>query len=76
MSSLQEPDAVLARSLARLWPHREHESNCFKGFSCSLGLHRWARLDGIAIEPSDVQYCRWCSCVKLDGRIYDDGASC
>lgn len=40
--------AALARSLAKLWPNRLHESNWFKNLLCYLGLHRWARLN---LEP-------------------------
>ncbi|HEX4311952.1 MAG TPA: hypothetical protein VHZ25_18120 [Acidobacteriaceae bacterium] len=43
---LQRPDstpsdAALATSLAKLWPHREHESNALKSMLCRAGLHRW-----------------------------------
>ena len=27
--------------LARLSPHRTHESNWFKALLCAVGLHRW-----------------------------------
>ncbi len=30
-------------ALARLSPHRTHESNWFKALLCALGLHRWYR---------------------------------
>jgi hypothetical protein len=38
-------DAQLARSLAKLWPHRLHESSWLKNFFCWMRLHRWAQLD-------------------------------
>jgi len=34
-------DPELVTSLAKLWPHREHESNSLKNLCCSLGLHNW-----------------------------------
>jgi hypothetical protein len=34
-------DSQLLASLAKLWPHREHESNAIKNLFCSVGLHRW-----------------------------------
>jgi hypothetical protein len=46
MSSLQAvicphaSDAELAQSLAQLWPHRWHESNCLLNICCYFGLHR------------------------------------
>jgi len=33
----QSPEAALAR----LSPHRTHESNWFKFLLCAVGLHRW-----------------------------------
>jgi hypothetical protein len=38
-------DEALAASLAKLWPHREHEANAVKNLFCRFGLHRWRKLD-------------------------------
>lgn len=80
MSSLQSvmrphtSDTELARSLANLWPHRWHESNCLLNILCYVGLHRWMKLDLSAFVPDrEVKFCFWCEKVKLDGVIYDDG---
>jgi hypothetical protein len=65
-------DAALAASLAKLWPHREHESNAIKGLLCRCGLHRWRTLDlGELVPGRDVRYCFWCSKVRIDGTIYE-----
>jgi hypothetical protein len=65
-------DAELVRSLAKLWPHREHESNSIKNLSCSLGLHRWRQLDlGELYPEQEVRYCFWCPKIKVDGVIYN-----
>jgi len=64
-------DAELAKSLAKLWPHREHEASAVCSWLCRAGLHRWRRLDLRDLAPGrDVQYCFWCSKVRLDGVIY------
>jgi hypothetical protein len=67
------PDSALAASLAKLWPHRLHESNCFKNLLCYLGLHRWAQLnlDRLLPDQREVGFCRWCPKVKIDGVIYN-----
>jgi hypothetical protein len=66
-------DAELAQSLANLWPHRWHESNCLLNILCSVGLHRWMQLDLSAFVPDrEVRFCFWCEKVKLDGEIYGD----
>src|ERR1035441_8168885 len=44
-SSPEGPDANLAIRVAKLWPHRKHESNWLKGFFCALGGHRWRSLN-------------------------------
>jgi len=79
MSSLQSAmcphtsDAELAESLAQLWPHRWHESNCLLNILCRFGLHRWMPLDLSAFLPDrEVRFCFWCEKVKLDGVIYGD----
>jgi hypothetical protein len=65
-------DAALARSLAKLWPNRMHESNWFKNLLCRLHLHRWSRLnlDTLVSDDKDVAFCRWCSMVNVDGTLY------
>jgi hypothetical protein len=65
-------DAELATSLAKLWPHREHESSALKNFLCSAGLHRWRQLDLEQLaQKRKVDYCFWCSNVRIDGVIFD-----
>jgi hypothetical protein len=64
-------DSVLITSLARLWPHREHESNAVKNLFCLAGLHRWRQLDLNELYPAkEVRYCFWCSKIKVNGVIY------
>ena len=66
------PDSDIALRVARLWPHREHESNSLLGLLCRVGLHRWRRLDLANLMPDkDVLHCFWCSRVKVNGVIYD-----
>jgi hypothetical protein len=79
MSSLQSvmcthpSDAELAQSLAQLWPHRWHESNCLLNILCWFGLHRWLQLDLSAFLPErEVRFCFWCEKVELDGVVYTD----
>jgi len=65
-------DKELAASLAKLWPHREHESNCIKNLFCRFGLHRWRQLDLKELVPHrEVHYCFWYSKVRIDGIAYD-----
>jgi hypothetical protein len=65
-------DAELVASLAKLWPHREHESNAVKNLFCSVGMHRWRSLDLSELHPEkEVRYCFWCSKIEVDGVIYD-----
>ena len=65
-------DEALAAQLAKLWPHREHESNAFKNLFCRFGLHRWRKLYLEELVPGrDVSFCFWCSKVKIDGVEYD-----
>jgi len=69
---MHSSDAVLAASLAKLWPHREHESNCFKNLFCHFGLHRWLQLNlGGMAQGKAVWFCFWCARVRVDGVIYD-----
>jgi len=66
-----DSDAELARSLARLWPHRMHESSAMKNLLCRLGLHRWAQLDLSHHAPGrEVWFCRWCDSITIDGTIF------
>ncbi len=65
-------DFALAKELARLWPHREHESGPIRGLCCSIGLHRWRKLDLSETLPGrDVSFCFWCSKIKIDKVIYE-----
>jgi hypothetical protein len=57
--------------LAKLWPHREHESSALKNCFCLLGVHRWRKLDLSGLVPDrDSQHCFWCSKVRIDGVTY------
>jgi hypothetical protein len=57
-----------AELLAKLSPHRQHESSWLKNLLCSLGLHRWYQLDlGSAAPEGGVKLCRWCPKVKVKG---------
>ncbi len=65
------PDRTLVASLAKLWPHREHESNCFKALACATGAHNWRQLDLSELFPDhEIRFCFWCSKIKADGVIY------
>jgi hypothetical protein len=65
-------DAELARRVARLWPHREHEANSALALLCRLGLHRWRQLDLETLAPGrDIRFCFRCSKVRIDGVVYD-----
>jgi len=46
------PDSELAARVAKLWPHREHESNNVLSLLCRIGLHRWRRLDVLTLVPN------------------------
>ena len=72
---LPNDSEIAAESLAKPWPHRQHESNYFKSLFCYLGMHRWTRLDLGSLSAEDeksVQFCRWCPKLKLDGVTYGD----
>jgi hypothetical protein len=61
----------LVASLAKLWPHREHESNTVKNLFCSVGLHHWRQLDLSELHPGkEDRYCFWCPKIKVDWVIY------
>lgn len=65
-------EAELAKQVAKLWPHREHEASSVLGLLCRAGLHRWRRLDLEKLAPHrDIEYCFWCSKVRIDGVPYD-----
>ena len=64
-------DAELATALAKLWPHREHEAKAVMGLACLFGWHRWRRLALDQLVPGkEVQYCFWCSKMRIDGVVY------
>jgi len=66
------PDQALAASLAKLWPHREHESSAIRSLLCRAGLHGWRQLnlEHLALNKA-VDYCFWCSKIRIDGALYD-----
>lgn len=64
-------EAQLARSLQRMWPHREHESGVLRQIMCFLGLHLWLQPDYTAFtRRNSVRFCLWCSSVEINGHIY------
>ncbi len=67
-------DAEFARSLARIWPHRLHESNWLKNVFCYFGWHSWRQLylDGLLPARREVRFCFWCDKVKVDGTVHGD----
>jgi hypothetical protein len=67
-------DVAFAKALARLWPHRLHESNWLKNVFCFFGLHSWRKLslEELLPEKREVRFCFWCDKVKLDGVIHGD----
>jgi len=70
-SAAAKPDLELARSLARLWPHRVHESSVLKNLLCLCGLHRRAQLNLSDHAPGrEVWFCRWCEKIWIDGIKY------
>jgi len=51
--------------LAKLSPHRTHESNWVKTLLCRFGMHRWYYPDLDALIPGQrIGFCRWCPAVK------------
>jgi len=66
-------DAALATAVAKLWPHRLHESSPLLNILCHVQLHRWAQLNlkGLVPDTKEVRFCRWCSKVRVNGIIYD-----
>lgn len=66
------PDFQLAVQVAKLWPHRQHESNLLLSQCCRLGLHRWRRLDLEALGiRRDIVYCFRCSKIKIEETVHD-----
>jgi len=66
------PDHHLAREVARLWPHRKHESVALASFFCMLGIHYWRALSLADLFPGKtIHHCFWCSKVRIDGVVYD-----
>jgi hypothetical protein len=64
-------DPALIRSLAKFWPHREHESSAIKNMFCCIGLHRWRQLDLSQLYPArEIRYCFWCPKIEVDGVYY------
>jgi hypothetical protein len=62
----------LAREVARLWPHRKHESPALTTFLCACGIHYWRSLSLRDLYPGrTILHCFWCSKVRIDGVIYD-----
>lgn len=52
--------------MAKLSPHRTHESNWLKSLLCRFGFHRWYYPDLGALMPAQrIGFCRWCPVVKL-----------
>ena len=67
----QTGNLELARSLQRLWPHREHESGALRTLLCLLGIHHWLQPDFSAIASRrNIRFCHWCSTVEIDGVCY------
>lgn len=60
--------SMAVASLARLWPHRVHESNWLTNLLCRLGVHHWHRLALDASFPvPEANFCRRCDAVVLAG---------
>lgn len=68
---IPKSDAQLAQSLAKLWPHRLHESSWVKNFFCWMRLHRREQLDLRDLASGrEVWFCRWCDKLWIDGKKY------
>jgi hypothetical protein len=66
------PDYDLARRVAKLWPHRKHESVALAAFLCRFRIHYWRTLNLSELVPEKtIQHCFWCSQVRIDAVIYD-----
>jgi len=67
----ESPDAELARSLQRLWPHRVHEAGTLRNLCCLLGFHLWAQPSySSLVSRRCIRFCRWCATVEIDGIRY------
>ena len=70
--AVESPDAELARTLQRLWPHRVHEAGTLRNLCCLLGFHLWAQPNYSALAARRrILFCRWCSTVEIDGVRYN-----
>jgi len=68
---MSEADHDLARHVAKLWPHRKHESPALTAYLCAVGFHRWRQLNLAELFPGrKIDHCFWCSNVRIDGVIY------
>ena len=64
-ASDHEP-VISAESLAKLSPHRTHESNWLKELLCKVGLHRWYYVSmESSIPGKELVLCRSCPKAKL-----------
>ena len=67
----ESPDAKLAHSLQRLWPHRAHEAGTLRNLCCLLGFHLWAQPDySLRASRRSIRFCCWCDSVEIDGVRY------
>lgn len=65
-------NAALASSLARLWPHREHEAGVLRALCCRLGCHQWRQLElGALARGRTIDFCFGCNKVRIDGVVYE-----
>jgi hypothetical protein len=65
-------DHDLARQVAKLWPHRKHESVALTSFFCMMGIHYWRALSLRELcGDKAIHHCFWCSKVRIDGVVYD-----
>lgn len=53
-------DAEVASNVAKLWTHREHESDILSSQLCRVGIHHWRRLDLETLAPGKyILHCFW-----------------
>jgi hypothetical protein len=65
-----EPSEIAAL-VAKLSPHRKHESSWFKDVSCRLGIHGWYQLNlNVSFPVRKISLCRHCPRVRLNGVGY------
>jgi len=55
----------IAENVARLSPHRTHESSWLKSVLCGFGMHRWYRTEFGSIPPQTITFCLWCTKAKF-----------